>query len=107
MAGTGAMIGSMFAPGIGTAIGAGVGALAGLFMGSLEQQEKEAQRKREEAEQREADRQAALLELEAARKTEYEKMEEHLRKLAEKQADVYLDSNQVNIGLRMGEYKMG
>ena len=96
MAGTGAMIGSMIAPGIGTAIGAALGGLGGLLMAHEEKKEKaeEARRKAQE-------------DLEASRKDEYTKMEEHLRNLAEREAKIYMDANDVAISTAMASPKLG
>jgi hypothetical protein len=80
MGAQGAMMGAMFGP-MGMAIGGGVGLLAGTITGHLEKQEKA----REEAEQKRAD--------------EYQKT---MQELAQKEAKIFLDSNQVGMGLTLG-----
>jgi len=96
MAGTGAMIGSMIMPGIGTAIGAALGGLGGLFMASQERD-----RAKEEA------RRQTELELAAQQKDGYTRMEEHLKKLAEREAKIYMDGNDVAISTAMASPKLG
>ena len=80
MGAQGVMMGSMFGP-MGMAIGGTVGFLAGAVTGHLEKQEKA----RAEAEQKRAD--------------EYQKT---MQELAQKEAKIFLDSNQVGMGLTLG-----
>ena len=80
MGAQGVMMGAMFGP-MGMAIGGTVGALAGAVTGHMEKQARE----RAEAEQKKAD--------------EYQKT---MQELAQKEAKIFLDSNQVGMGLTLG-----
>jgi len=83
----GAAIGSIV-PGIGTAAGAIVGGAIGLLSGALEASERGAEQREEERKRREEE--------------QNKKQEDALRKLAEKEARIYMDSNQVGLGLASG-----
>jgi hypothetical protein len=62
LAGTGAMLGSMIFPGVGTVVGAALGGLAGIIGGYMEHQEKEDQ-KREDREKIESQQRLATAQL--------------------------------------------
>jgi hypothetical protein len=57
-----------------------------------EDKKKEEQRKAEEA---------------AKQMSQYDLMEQHLRKMAEQETKVYMDANQVGIAQRVGNYSVG
>lgn len=95
-AGTGAMIGSMILPGLGTAVGAAVGGGISLLMNYMskkdEDNKKDEQRKAEEA---------------SKQLSQYDLMEQHLRKMAEQETKIYMDANEVGIAQRVGNYSVG
>ena len=86
----GAAIGSII-PGIGTAAGAIVGGAIGLISGGLEASERGAAKREEERKKREEEK----------AKKEQEQLD-LFRELAAKEAKLYLDSNQVGLGLATG-----
>lgn len=95
-ASTGAMIGTAVIPGIGTAVGAAVGGGISLLMNYMskkdEDKKKDEQRKAEEA---------------AKQLSQYDLMEQHLRKMAEQETKIYMDANEVGIAQRVGNYSVG
>lgn len=93
-AGTGAMMGMMFGP-IGAGIGAAVGGLGSLLMAH--------QRKQEE---REAKAAKIREEAEAKKLDEYSMMEKHLREIAEKETDIYMDGNKMNVQQGLAQTKV-
>ena len=93
-AASGAMMGMMFGP-IGAGIGAAVGGLGSLLMAH--------QRKQEE---REAKAEKAREEAEAKKLDEYSMMEKHLREIAEKEADLYIDGNKMNVQQGLAQSKV-
>lgn len=87
-AGTGAMIGSMFMPGIGTAVGAGLGAAIGGLTAYLEKKDKQE---------------------EEGGKTSNEKYDQMIKLLqaqSQKDTKIFMDSNQVGIGLALGNPRL-
>ena len=87
-AGTGAMIGSMFMPGIGTAVGAGLGAAIGGLTAYLEKKDKQE---------------------EEGSKTSNEKYDQMIKLLqaqSQKDTKIFMDSNQVGIGLALGNPRL-
>lgn len=81
MAGTGAMLGSMIAPGIGTVVGAGIGGIVGGITGYMEKSQKmqeEAQKKRDED------------------------FQQAMKDLSMTEAKIFMDSNQVGTSLVLG-----
>jgi hypothetical protein len=94
-ASTGAMVGMVAGP-VGMAVGAAVGGGISLLMDYMskkdEDKKKEEQRKAEEA---------------AKQMSQYDLMEQHLRKMAEQETKVYMDANQVGIAQRVGNYSVG
>jgi adenosyl cobinamide kinase/adenosyl cobinamide phosphate guanylyltransferase len=80
----GAALGSIV-PGIGTAAGAIVGGAIGLISGGLEA----ANRNAEDAKK--------------ANEAKEDRIEKALNKLAEKEAKIFMDSNQVGMGLTLGK----
>lgn len=93
-AGQGAMMGMMFGP-IGAGIGAAVGGLGSLLMAH--------QRKQEE---REAKAAKIREEAEAKKLDEYSMMEKHLREIAEKETDIYMDGNKMNVQQGLAQTKV-
>ena len=93
-AASGAMMGMMFGP-IGAGIGAAVGGVGSLLMAH--------QRKQEE---REAKAEKAREEAEARKLDEYSMMEKHLREIAEKEADLYIDGNKMNVQQGLAQTKV-
>lgn len=87
-AGTGAMIGSII-PGIGTVAGAGIGAAIGGLTAYLERKDKEDTEKKSE------------------QKDHYEIMTEQLRVIAQKETQLYMDSNKVGLALVQGNPQLG
>ena len=94
-ASTGAMIGMVAGP-VGMAVGAAVGGGISLLMNYMskkdEDKKKEEQRKAEEA---------------AKQLSQYDLMEQHLRKMAEQETKIYMDANEVGIAQRVGNYSVG
>ena len=94
-ASTGAMVGMVAGP-VGMAVGAAVGGGISLLMDYMskkdEDKKKEEQRKAEEA---------------ARQLSQYDLMEQHLRKMAEQETKIYMDANQVGIAQRVGNYSVG
>ena len=93
-AASGAMMGMMFGP-IGAGIGAAVGGLGSLLMAH--------QRKQEE---REAKAAKIREEAEAKKLDEYSMMEKHLREIAEKETDIYMDGNKMNVQQGLAQTKV-
>ncbi len=87
-AGTGAMIGSMFMPGIGTAVGAGLGAAIGGLTAYLEKKDKEEEKTKETSNEK------------------YDQMIKLLQTQSEKDTKIFMDSNQVGIGLALGNPRL-
>ncbi len=94
-ASTGAMVGMVAGP-VGMAVGAAVGGGISLLMDYMskkdEDKKKEEQRKAEEA---------------ARQLSQYDLMEQHLRKMAEQETKIYMDANEVGIAQRVGNYSVG
>ena len=94
-ASTGAMVGMVAGP-VGMAVGAAVGGGISLLMNYMskkdEDKKKEEQRKAEEA---------------AKQLSQYDLMEQHLRKMAEQETKIYMDANEVGIAQRVGNYSVG
>ena len=94
-ASTGAMVGMVAGP-VGMAVGAAVGGGISLLMNYMskkdEDRKKEEQRKAEEA---------------AKQLSQYDLMEQHLRKMAEQETKIYMDANEVGIAQRVGNYSVG
>lgn len=94
-ASTGAMVGMVAGP-VGMAVGAAVGGGISLLMDYMskkdEEKKKEEQRKAEEA---------------ARQLSQYDLMEQHLRKMAEQETKIYMDANEVGIAQRVGNYSVG
>lgn len=87
-AGTGAMIGSMFMPGIGTAVGAGLGAAIGGLTAYLEKKDKEEEKSKETSNEK------------------YDQMIKLLQTQSQKDTKIFMDSNQVGIGLALGNPRL-
>jgi len=85
-AGTGAMIGS-FIPGIGTAVGAGLGAAIGGLTAYLSKKDKEEEKSK------------------TAQEDSYSEMIKLLRMQAEREVDIYMDSNKVGQQIVVGGYQ--
>lgn len=94
-ASTGAMVGMIAGP-VGMAVGAAVGGGISLLMNYMskkdEDKKKEEQRKAEEA---------------SKQLSQYDLMEQHLRKMAEQETKIYMDANEVGIAQRIGNYSVG
>jgi len=94
-ASTGAMVGMVAGP-VGMAVGAAVGGGISLLMDYMskkdEEKKKEEQRKAEEA---------------SRQLSQYDLMEQHLRKMAEQETKIYMDANEVGIAQRVGNYSVG
>ena len=94
-ASTGAMVGMVAGP-VGMAVGAAVGGGISLLMNYMskkdEDKKKEEQRKAEEA---------------SRQLSQYDLMEQHLRKMAEQETKIYMDANEVGIAQRVGNYSVG
>ena len=86
-AGTGAMIGS-FIPGIGTAVGAGLGAAIGGLTAYLSKKDKEEEKSKETSNEK------------------YDQMIKLLQTQSEKDTRIFMDSNQVGIGLALGNPRL-
>ena len=93
-AASGAMMGMMFGP-IGAGIGAAVGGLGSLLMAHQKKQE-----------EREAKREKLREEAEAKKMDEYSMMEQHLREIAEKETDIYMDGNKMNVQQGLAQTKV-
>ena len=87
-AGTGAMIGSMFMPGIGTAVGAGLGAAIGGLTAFLEKKDADEAKSK------------------STQETQYEEMIKLMRMQAEREVDIYMDSNKVGQQIVVGGYQV-
>lgn len=87
-AGTGAMIGSMFMPGIGTAVGAGLGAAIGGLTAYLEKKDREEEKTKDTSNEK------------------YDQMIKLLQAQSEKDTRIFMDSNQVGIGLALGNPRL-
>ena len=94
-ASSGAMMGMVAGP-VGMAVGAAVGGGISLLMNYMSKQDEE--KKKEE--QRKAEEAAKQL-------SQYDLMEQHLRKMAEQKADIYMDANKVGVAQRVGNYSVG
>lgn len=94
-ASTGAMVGMVAGP-VGMAVGAAVGGGISLLMNYMskkdEEKKKDEQRKAEEA---------------SKQLSQYDLMEQHLRKMAEQETKIYMDANEVGIAQRIGNYSVG
>jgi len=86
----------MVAGPVGMAVGAAVGGGISLLMNYMSKQDEE--KKKEE--QRKAEEAAKQL-------SQYDLMEQHLRKMAEQKADIYMDANKVGVAQRVGNYSVG
>ena len=88
MAGTGAMMGSMFGP-VGTLVGGGLGLAIGGLTSYLERKDKEEQVEKKEE------------------KDHFSEMTEQLRTIAKKETELYMDSNKVGMSLVQGNPQLG
>jgi len=85
--GTGAMLGSII-PGIGTVVGGAIGTAIGGLVGWFREEKEDELRREKEREEREAKKE--------------EEFQNTLKDLAMKEAKIYMDSNQVGLGLASG-----
>ena len=94
-AASGAAMGMVAGP-VGMAVGAAVGGGISLLMNYMskkdEERKKEEDRKKEDA---------------AKQLSQYDLMEQHLKKMAEQETKVYMDANEVGIAQRVGNYSIG
>ena len=79
-------------PIVSAAVGGGISLLMNYMSKKDEDKKKEEQRKAEEA---------------AKQLSQYDLMEQHLRKMAEQETKIYMDANEVGIAQRVGNYSVG
>lgn len=91
MAGTGAMMGSMFGP-VGTLVGGGLGLAIGGLTSFLERKEKKEEKEKLEKKEE---------------KDHFSEMTEQLRIIAKKDTELYMDSNKVGMSLVQGNPQLG